>query len=178
MAKSRSPAAVVTGRVRFSYCYLNKSRKNDRDEDKFSTTIILPKSDKETYKKLRDAEAYAARKKFPGKSDAFYKQLKSVIYDGNGLRPSGEEFGSECKDAWVFTVSSNEKPILVDADLEELMSPINSGDYGRVSLMASGFDNNGNRGVGFYINKAQLLERGESLAGHTSVEDDFGDEEF
>jgi hypothetical protein len=166
---------VITGKIRFSFAYLSKSRANDRGEEKFSTTVILPKSDTATYNALRAAEAEAAKAKFPGKDAAFYKALPSVIYDGNGRRKNGEPFGPECKDAWVFTCSTSDRPGCVDENLQPLMEPIKSGDYGRVSVNAYGFDTAGNRGVAFGLNNAQLLERGQSLGGRADAADDFAE---
>lgn len=164
---------LVTGKVRFSYAFLSKPRKNDRDEDKFSVTILLPKSDTATYNALRAAEREAAEKKFPGKPAAFYGAIKSVIHDGDGLRPSGEAFGPECKGCWVFTASTGDRPGCIDENLQQLMEPIKSGDYGRVSVNMYGFDTAGNRGVAAGLNNVQLLERGESLGGRTDAVNDF-----
>jgi hypothetical protein len=164
---------VITNKVRFSFVNLHKPKQNDRGEDKFSVTILLPKSDTATYSALRAAEQEAKEKKFPGKPAAFYTALKSTIYDGNGVRPNGESFGPECRDCWVFTASTGEKPGLVDENLQPLMEPIKSGDYGRVSLNAYAFDTAGNRGATFGLNNVQLLERGESLGGRTDAASDF-----
>ena len=157
--------SLVTGKVRFSYANIHKSRTNDRGEEIYSVTIILPKSDKATYEAITAACKVAARKKFPGKPEAFYGALKSIVHDGDGLRPSGEPFGAECKGAWVFTASSKEKPGVVDEFLQPLLEPVKSGDYGRVDLNFYGFDTAGNRGVTAGLNNVQLLERGESLGG-------------
>ena len=166
---------VITGKVRFSYAFLSKPKQNDRGEDKFSVTILLPKSDKATYNALRAAEREAAEKKFPGKPDAFYKAIKSVIHDGDGLRPGGEAFGPECKGCWVFTASTSDRPGCIDEDLQPLMEPIKSGDYGRVSINMYGFDTAGNRGVAAGLNNVQLLERGESLGGRSDAASDFAE---
>ena len=165
---------LITGKVRFSYAYLTKPRKNDRGEEKFSVTIILPKSDKATYDALKAAELEAAKKKFPGKEPGFYTALPSTIYDGNGRRKNGEAFGAECKDAWVFTCSSSDRPGCVDENLQPLMEPIKSGDYGRVQINAYGFDTAGNRGVAMGLQNVQLLERGESLSGREDAATAFG----
>lgn len=164
---------VVTGKVRFSFCYLAKPRLNDKGEEKFSTTILLPKSDKSTYEALRAAEKAAKEKKFPGKPAAFYAALSSTIHDGDGVRPSGEEFGPECKGHWVFTASSKDRPGMVDENLSPLMEAINSGDYGRVSVNCYGYENSGKRGTSFGLQNVQLLERGESLSGRTDAATDF-----
>lgn len=166
---------LVTNRVRLSFVFLNKPKQNDRGEDKFSCTVLLPKSDTKKYAELRAAEREAAEKKFPGKGDAFYKAIKSVIHDGDGLRPTGEPFGPECKGHWVFTASTSDRPGCVDENLQPLMEPIKSGDYGRVSINMYGFDTAGNRGVAAGLNNVQLLERGESLGGRTDAATDFAE---
>lgn len=165
----------VTGRVRFSFAFLNKSRTNERGEEKFSVTILMPKSDKVGLKTFRDSEREAAKKKFPGKEDAFYAAIKSVLHDGDGLRPTGEAFGPECKGHWVFTASTSDRPGCIDENLQPLMEPIKSGDYGRVSVNMYGFDTKGNRGVAAGLNNVQLLERGESLGGRTDAATDFAE---
>ena len=163
----------VTGKVRFSFCFLSKSRTNDRGEEKFSTTILVPKNDPVFLKTFRAAELEAATKKFPGKDPAFYKAIKSVLHDGDGLRPTGEAFGPECKGCWVFTASTDDRPGCIDENLQPLLEPIKSGDYGRVSVNMYGFDTKGNRGVAAGLNNVQLLERGESLGGRTDAATDF-----
>jgi hypothetical protein len=165
---------VVTNKVRFSYAYLAKPRANDKGEEKFSVTILLPKTDTLTYQALRAAEKEAKEKKFPGKPAAFYQALSSTIHDGDGVRPSCEEFGPECKGHWVFTASSKDRPGSVDENLQPLMEPINSGDYGRVSVNCYGYENSGKRGTSFGLQNVQLLERGESLSGRTDAVADFG----
>jgi len=163
----------VTNQVRLSFCFLNKTRTNDRGEEKYSTTVLVPKSDQHFLKTFRAAEREAAVKKFPGKEEAFYKAIKSVLHDGDGLRPTGEAFGPECKGHWVFTASTSDRPGCVDENLQPLMEPIKSGDYGRVSINMYGFDTKGNRGVAAGLNNVQLLERGESLGGRSDAATDF-----
>lgn len=165
----------VTPKVRLSFCFINKPRMNDRQEEKFSVTILVPKSETGWLKTFRAAELEAAQKKFPGKPEAFYKAIKSVLHDGDGLRPTGEPFGPECKGCWVFTASTSDRPGCVDENLQPLMEPIKSGDYGRVSVNMYGFDTAGNRGVAAGLNNVQLLERGESLGGRTDAATDFAE---
>ena len=165
----------VTPKVRLSFCFINKPRANDRGEDKFSTTILVPKSETKWLATFKAAELEAAQKKFPGKPEAFYKAIKSVLHDGDGLRPTGEPFGPECKGCWVFTASTSDRPGCVDENLQPLMEPIKSGDYGRVSVNMYGFDTAGNRGVAAGLNNVQLLERGESLGGRTDAATDFAE---
>lgn len=163
----------ISDKIRVSYAFLTKPKQNDRGEDKFSATILMPKSDTKKYAELRACEREAAEKKFPGKPAAFYTAIKSVIHDGDGLRPTGEPFGPECKGHWVFTASTGDRPGCIDENLQPLMEPIKSGDYCRVSINMYGFDTAGNRGVAAGLNNVQLLERGESLGGRSDAVSDF-----
>lgn len=166
---------VITNKVRFSFVNVHKPRRNERsDVEKYSVTILVPKSDEDCMNRIWDAEDAAARKKFPGKPDAFYERLATIIYDGDGFRPNGEAFGPECKGHWVFTASSVDAPGIVDENAAPLMEQIKSGDYGRVSINFYGYDTAGNRGVTAGLNNIQLLERGESLGGRTDAATDFG----
>ena len=74
----------------------------------------------------------------------------------------------------VFTASTSDRPGCVDENLQPLMEPIKSGDYGRVQVNAYGFDTSGNRGVTFGLQNVQLLERGESLSGREDAATAFG----
>ena len=163
----------ISERVRFSYAFLNKPKQNDRGEDKFSVTILMPKSDVKKYNELRACELEAGQKKFPGKPAEFYKAIKSVIHDGDGLRPTGEPFGPECKGHWVFTASTSDRPGCIDENMQPLMEAIKSGDYGRVAVNMYGFATTGNRGVAAGLNNVMLLERGESLGGRSDAVSDF-----
>lgn len=170
---------VITGRVRFSYVYVTKPRANKQGVEKYSVVVLLPKSDKATFAKLKAAEMVAAKAKFPGKPDAFYAAMmkNTTIHDGDAVRPaSGDAFGPECAGHWVFNAATNNRPGCVDENLQSIIEePIKSGDYGRASLRAYGYDNEGKKGVTFGLNNLQLLERGESLSGQSSAEDDFAE---
>ena len=113
--------------------------------------------------------------KWPNKPPA---KLAYTLHDGDGVKEkTGEPFGPECKGHWVISVSSKNKPGVVDADLNEIIdkTAIVSGDYGRASINAYGYDVSGNRGVSFGLNNIQFLEKGEPLGGRTRAEDDFSD---
>ena len=167
---------VVTGKVRLSYCNLFEPRAQQEGGDlKYSVTILIPKSDTATVNKIKAAQETAINAKWPTKRPA---KVVSTLHDGDGVKEkTGEEFGPECKGHWVMSVSSKQRPGVVDADLNEVLdkTSIVSGDYGRVSINAYGYDVSGNRGVSFGLNNVQFIERGEPLGGRTRAEDDFAD---
>ena len=178
MSAQTKPAStkVVTGQVRLSYCNLFEPRAQQEGGDpKFSVTILIPKSDTATINKIKAAQETAINTKGPTKRPA---KIASTLHDGDGVKEkTGEEFGAECKGHWVMSVSSKQRPGVVDADLNEIMdkTAIVSGDYGRVSINAYGYDVSGNRGVSFGLNNVMFKERGEPLGGRTRAADDFAD---
>lgn len=167
---------VVTGRVRLSYANLFTavaSRDNPGAEPKFSTSILIPKSDTKTYAALKAAQEFAIAGKWPKRP----AKIATTLHDGDGVKEkTGEAYGPECKGHWVMSVSSKQRPNVVDAALQPVMDAgaVRSGDYARVSLNAYCYDVNGNRGVSFGLNNVQKLADGEPLGGgRTRAEDDF-----
>lgn len=167
---------VVTAKVRLSYCNLFEARaQQEGGELKYGVTILIPKSDTATIAKIKAAQETAINAKWPSKRPA---KVVSTLHDGDGVKEkTGEEFGPECKDHWVMSVSSKQRPGVVDENLNEIMdkTAIVSGDYGRVSINAYGYDVSGNRGVSFGLNNVQFLEKGEPLGGRARASDDFAD---
>ena len=101
-----------------------------------------------------------------------------LIYDGDGVRPSGEPFGPECKGHWVLTASSKQKPQCVhisNVHAELLPTDIYSGMYARVTVNFYPFDVNGNRGVGCGLGNVCKTRDGEPLSGRANAESDFAD---
>jgi hypothetical protein len=173
---------VTTGKVRFSFVHLTKPYAyTPGQEEKYSATILVPKSDVATKKKI-DAAIEAARQKgitekWNGKEP---KVLPIPVYDGDGVRPSGDEFGPECKGHWVFTASAKEeyKPEIVDAHMNAILDPseIYSGMYGRVNVNFYPYDFAGKKGIGCGLGPVQKLADGESLGGGAvSAAAAFGD---
>ena len=75
---------VVTGKVRLSYVHLFEPFSNNPDQDaKYSCVLLIPKSDKTTYNKLRAAQKSAlenGKTKFGG---SIPKSWKDTIHDGD-----------------------------------------------------------------------------------------------
>lgn len=168
---------IVTGEVRFSYVNVFEPRANQNGgEPKYQLTVLLPKSDVAT-KQAIDREiqaelANAVNTKFGGQLPA----IPSIpIHDGDGVRPNGEPFGEECRGHWVFTASSKQKPEVVDANLQPVMSQsqVYSGCYGRVSLRFFAYNQAGKKGVGCGLGNVQKLRDGEPLGGGTTAKQDF-----
>lgn len=171
--------SITTGQVRLSYEHLLKPYANQPgQEPKYSVTILVPKSDVAT-KAAIDAAIQAAitegtASKWSGQRPA---QPPHPIHDGDGVRPSGEAFGPECKGHWVFTASSKMQQEIVDLNLQRILDPtqIYSGIYARVSVNFFAYNQAGRKGIGAGLGPVQKLADGEPLGGRAlSAEDAFG----
>ena len=108
---------VVTGKIRLSFCHLFEAQEPQGGGDpKYSVTLLIPKSDKATLQKITEAMK-EARDKFCEKngSTALPAKPSHTLHDGDGQKDNGEEYGPECKGHWVISVSSKQKPVVVDA---------------------------------------------------------------
>lgn len=170
---------VITGRVRLSFCNLFKARASQPGQDpKFSTTILLPKSDVATKQRIDAAIMAAIQQGITDKWNGVRPPVLGIpVYDGDGVRPSdGMPFGEECRGHWVFTASSKQQPEVVDVNLNPILNQteVYSGIYARASVNFFPYSQAGKKGVGCDLNNVQKLEDGEPLSGRASATDDFG----
>ncbi|MNJ55477.1 hypothetical protein D3C77_509700 [compost metagenome] len=103
-------------------------------------------------------------------------QLKTPIWDGDGVRQNGEPFGPECKGHWVLTASSKQQQAIVDLNMNPIINQteVYSGMYARVNINFFPFANSGNRGIGAGLGPVQKVADGEALGGRVSAEQAFG----
>lgn len=170
--------SVTTGKVRLSYCHIwEPYAQNPGDEAKYSVTILIPKSDTATlnaiYAEMAAAEQQGVTSKWGGVKPPI---VKNPLYDGDGVRPSGEPFGDECKGFMVMTASSKDQPSIVDLQVQPILNraDVYSGCYARVSVNFFAYSANGNKGIGCGLNAIQKIEDGEALAGRVSAQEAFG----
>ena len=169
---------VITGKVRFSFCHIFEPQEpQGGGEPKFSVTLLIPKSDKATMQKIQTA-MQEARDNFCKKNGATALPAKPVhtLHDGDGTRPGGEPFGPECKGCYVITVSSKQKPVVVDAFGNAITDPgeVYSGCYGRASINFFGYNRAGKKGLSAGLLAIQKLHDGEPF-GTVGSADDFND---
>ena len=178
---STSASLITTGMARLSYVHLTSPRAADQNaEPKYSVTILVPKTDTATKYAIDAAiqtaiqEGVANPKAWNGRRPA---NPMTPLYDGDGVRRSGEAFGDECKGCWVFTASCKDRPKVYDANLQEILDPtqIYSGMYGRVNVRFYAFSKSGNTGIACALNMVQKLQDGEPLSGsRITAEEAFG----
>lgn len=168
--------AIVTGEVRLSYAYLFEPRREDEPdkEGKYGVTILIPKSDKATIKKIKDAieiaKATGKGSKWGGKIPP---NLKVTLHDGDTEKDTEES--PEFVGHYYMSCSSKERPGLVDRALNPITdrSDLYSGCYARVAISAFPYSNSGNKGVTFFLNHVQKLRDGDHLDGRSKPEDVF-----
>lgn len=173
---------VTTGEVRMSYAHLFKPyAAMQGQEEKFSVTVLVPKTDTATMGRI-NAAIEAAKQR--GVTEKWNGQCPPVVstpvYDGDGVRPSdGMPFGPECKGHWVFTASAKADypPEIVDSMGNPIInqSEIYSGIYGRVNVTFFPYSFGGKKGIGCGLGPVQKLKDGEVLGGgHISAAQAFG----
>lgn len=172
---------VTTGKVRFSYVNVFQPRAMQEGQTpKYSVTLLIPKTDQITMKKINgaiEAAKQAYIEKHPGAKVP--ARPKTTVYDGDGERPSGDTFGPECKGCYVITVSSNNKPVIVDADKFPItdQQELYSGCYGKAVINFYYYDTAGNKGVTAGLNGIMKLADGEPLAGAVVTDADWDDDD-
>lgn len=169
------PTKVVTGKVRLSYCNLWEPRASKGGEPKYGCVLLIPKRDKATMAKMRAAQEQALEN---GKSSKFNGSLprkwEDTIHDGD--EEADLERNPEYEGHWYVSVSTTDKPGIVDQDVNEILdrAEIYSGCYARASIKCAPFNYEGKKGVTFYLNNIQKVADGESLGGTApKPEDDF-----
>lgn len=171
---------VVINRARFSYVHLLQPRPplNGTGAAKYSVTVLLPKSDIATKQAIDRAIQEAINTGIPGKWGGVRPAMPSIpIYDGDGVRPSGELFGPECKGHWVFTASGERRPEIIDENFNPIIDPcqIYSGMYGQISVRFFAFAIAGKKGIGCGIGNVRKTADGEPLASSgPSASEEFG----
>ena len=169
---------VVTGKIRLSYVNIFEPKEPQGGGDpKYSVTLLIPKSDTTTVGKIKEAIA-EARESFCRRNGANALPTKpnTTLHDGDGVRDSGDPYGPECKGCYVITVSSKQKPVIVDAFRNPVTDPgeVYSGCYGRAAINFYGYSNNGKKGISAGLLSIQKLHDGEPF-GTVGSADDFDD---
>jgi len=170
---------VITGKVRFSYVNIFRSRAFREGQDaKYSICLLIPKDDKKSVAKIKaaieDAIQEGISSKWGGKRP---KNLRLPLRDGDEERA---DEAPEYENMYFMNANSTTKPGIVDKDLNEILDPdeVYSGCWGKASVNFFAYDSNGNRGIGCGLNNIQKIRDGERLgAARASAEEDFSKED-
>ena len=176
---------VITGKVRLSYCSIFEPKSIDGNDEKYSCSILIPKNDKETLRKIKEAVDTAieqGRGKWGGKVPP---NLKKPLRDGDEERPDDQAYAGH----YFLNASSKNKPGIAkpigkgaDGRTKFLeitdTTEVYSGCYAKVSLNFYAYDAKGNRGVAAGLNNVVKVQDGDYLGGRARVDDDFASEDF
>lgn len=167
---------VVIGPCRLSYTHLFSKYAPDGDSDngKYMTNVLIPKSEKETIKALRDA-IEAAKKagivsKWGGKEP---KKLDLPLRDGDTDKEGDEVYA----DHFYLNAKCTARPGIIGKDRAPIVDEeeIYSGVWAVVSITLFPYDVSGNRGVAVGLNNVMKFKDDERLGGRASAESDFAD---
>ena len=181
MSNQANPTKVITGKdTRWSYANVWDPKSVNGGTPKFSVSLIIPKSDAITVKKIKAAieASYLegeSKLKGTGKTVPPLAAIKSPLRDGNTERPDDPAY----ENAYFINANSMAAPGIVDADCQPILtrSEVYSGVYGRASITFYAFNSNGNRGIACGLNNLQKIRDGEPLGGHATAETDFADDD-
>lgn len=139
---------------------------------KYSTSVIIPKTDIKTLDAINAAVEAAIKEgvaKFGGKIPN-KAALKLPLRDGDVERDDEAYKGS-----FFLNANSTTAPQIVDRAVQPILdrSEVYSGCYARVSLNFYAFNTNGNRGIACGLGNIQKVRDGEPLGGKSSALDDF-----
>ena len=177
-AKNENLTKIVTGVCRLSYANIWQAKSINGGAPKFSTSVLIPKSDAATVARVKAAiqAAYAEgenKLKGTGKTVPPLATLKTPMRDGDVERPDDEAYAGH----WFVNANSNTAPGVVDINRQPIIdtSEIYSGVYARVCLSFYAYCSNGAKGIACGLQSIQKVRDGESLGGRTKPEDDFND---
>ena len=178
---TNNPLKVITGiNTRWSYANVWEPKSIQGSTPKCSVSLIIPKDDVETVKKIEEAikAAYAEgsnKLKGNGKSVPALSAIKTPLRDGDLERPDDPAYAN----AYFLNANATSAPGIVDADRNPILtrSEVYSGVYGRASISFYAFNSSGNKGIACGLNNLQKLRDGEPLGGKASAESDFASDE-
>lgn len=164
---------VVTGEVRFSYARVWEPASINGGDEKYSVSLLIPKSDKVTLNAIKRAIEAAKQaglaNKFGGKIPA---NLKLPLRDGDEDRD--DEVYAGC---YFINANSKTKPGIVHKNGQPIIDSTEfySGCYGHASITFYAFNSNGNRGIACGLNNLMKTRDGAPLGGGARAEDDFAE---
>jgi Protein of unknown function (DUF2815) len=166
---------VITGPVRLSYAHLFEPFTSFEDQPaKFSTVILIPKTDTKTLRAIEAAQQAALE---DGKSTKFKGKIPAnwtnTLHDGD--EEADLEVNPEYAGHMYMSISNRTKPGIVDRMKQKIEDPaeVYSGCWVRVSMNAAPYAAAGNKGVSFFLNNVQKIRDDEPLAGGSSADADF-----
>ena len=166
----------ITGACRLSYVHLFEPwALNPEDTPKYSTVLLIPKSDTATLAKFEEARAAALEEGKSRFGNSWGKKgVKYTLRDGD--EEADLDQNPEYAGHMYVSVSNSRKPGIVDRNVVPIMdsTEVYSGCYARVTLECFPYKHQqGGDGISFSLGNVQKLRDGERFDGSTSAEQDF-----
>lgn len=175
MSKEVSLTKVITGVVRLSYCHVwEPTSMQDGGPKKYSTAALIPKTDKETIKKINAAVAAAIEQGLPKWGGKKPPVLKLPLRDGDVEKPDDENY----KGMYFVNAASNQQPGVLDKDKNEMIDKtlLYSGCYAKLDINFYPFAT-GRQGVACGLNNILKVKDGPALSGKEAASVVFADVE-
>lgn len=169
---NQSETKVITGIVRLSYANIWEPKSINGGDEKYSVSLIIPKSDTKTIEAINKAVDAAIKEgigKFGGKIPN-KTTLKLPLRDGDAERDD-----EAYKDSYFVNANSTTAPQIVDSKVQPILDrdEVYSGCFARVSVTFYAFNSNGNKGIACGLGNIQKVADGEQLSSRSTAEEDF-----
>lgn len=169
---NHSETKVITGIVRLSYANVWEPKSINGGDEKYSVSLIIPKSDTKTIEAINRAVDTAIKEgvgKFGGKIPN-KASLKLPLRDGDAERDD-----DAYKNSYFVNANSTTAPQIVDSKVQPILDrdEVYSGCFARVSITFYAFNSNGNKGIACGLGNIQKVAEGEPLSSRSTAEDDF-----
>lgn len=168
-----SKTKVITGvNTRLSYFHGWELTSINNGSERYSVSVLIPKSDTETVKAINETINAAIEEgvaKF-GSKKPNKAAIKLPLRDGDTERDDEAYRGH-----YFINANSTTPSQIVDKHVKPILdrNEVYSGCYACVSLNFYAFNSNSNKGVACSLGNIQKIRDGESLGGRSSATDDF-----
>lgn len=164
---------VIGGPARLSYTHVfAKHAIEASEEGKYSTSILIPKTEKKTIAAIKQAieaaKEIAVKSKWGGNMP---KVLKMPLRDGD------EKEDETYHGHYYLNATSTTRPEVVDKNRERIIDEeeIYSGVWCYFSITFFGFSAKGNKGIACGLNNLMKFKDDDRLGGRASASSDFSD---
>lgn len=167
---------VITGLVRFSFVHVFEPWGQDDNKKKYQVTLLIPKSDKETIRYIKEAiENAKAAGKTSKWNNKIPNKLEIAFYDGDDKADEYDGY----EGMMYISAKSDRKPQVIDLYKQPIDDPeeFYSGCWGRASIQFYPYDFSGKKGVACALNNLQKVKDDTRFgASISTAEDDFDDD--
>lgn len=178
MTKLKDETKVIFTDVRLSYANLFEPRAFEGQEPKYSVSLLIPKTDTETLKVVKEAIANAKAQGVEKFGAKWGGTLRNPLRDGDADKPDDENYAGH----YFINASSKTAPKVVGKQkdkstgkaIELTEEDVYSGCYANVSVNFYPY-NTVSKGIGAGLNNVQKERDGARFGGRSSAEEDFED---